>query len=220
MPLPRSSASNSRPVPSASLKRLAWICPPPACFTRLVASSVTTIATSSMRSGGNPIFRARSRTRRRPSATWLASVTGMNTLSPTCEHDRGALPWRGRDVELVAEPPRATQAQAKSGTSRVSVLQRHRQIDDARPLIDESQPDASSLTVAQRFQTQRPAAAIVHSIAADFAGGSNDLGLVHQRETGGDGSGADCLPHPYHVVGRAQRHFLSRLDLHQALRYL
>ena len=91
------------------------------------------------------------------------------------------------------------------------------EIGNAGPLIGEGQAHAATRAVAQHLDAQRPAAAIVEGVAGDLAGGGDDLGLVDQAEPGSDSARPHRLPHPHHVVGRAQRHGFIRLDVHPGL---
>src|ERR1700733_14958332 len=117
----------------------------------LVASSVTTIATWSMRACASPLRRAKSRTNRRASATWLASETAANTLYPSRQSDDRSLTGGGSHVELVAEPLRAAEPEPEPGACRVTIFQRQGKIGNSWPLIGEGEAYAAALPVAQNL---------------------------------------------------------------------
>ena len=76
IPAPRSSAKISTPVPVSSSKVPSKISPLVPYLTRLVASSVATMATRPPDVSSKPSVRATPVARRLASATWLASNTG------------------------------------------------------------------------------------------------------------------------------------------------
>src|SRR3954465_7587822 len=148
MPGPLSSERSSTPSPSASAKRFSIRCPWPACFVRLVASSVATSATRPAFSSANPVFLACSPARRRAWPTWLGSATATITpfspdrLPPTRQRYPGSLPHRGFDLELAAQPLRPAEPQPQPGPRCIPVGHRQLQIGDARPVVlkDQTQP--------------------------------------------------------------------------------
>src|ERR1700733_3893562 len=199
MPAPRSRASNSRPTPSRSSNVSARTSPPPPCFSRLVASSVTTIATCARRGSGTPCSRAKSPTSLRASATWLPSAIAVIMSFPTCQRHDGALARRGRDVELVDQPFGAAQPETQALAAGIAVGHRQFHVGDAGALVGEGQPHAVALAVAQGFHTHVAPPAVIDGFACDLAGGGDDFGLVDQAESGRHGTCPDRLPHPDHV---------------------
>src|SRR5271165_5932530 len=153
-----------------------------------------------MRPRGSPMRPARALTSRRASATWLGSVTAVNTLGPTRQSDDGALTRRGADFKLVGKAFGAAETEAQPATAGVAILHCQREVSDAWPLVGKGQAHAATPAVGDHFDTQRAAAAVIERIATDLARRSDKLGLLHQAEAGGNSARPDGLAHPHHVI--------------------
>src|SRR5438552_3006130 len=98
MPLPRSSASISRPwaSPSRSVRRMTS--PPRPCLTTFDAASVTAIATLPTTSSTSPAPEARPIAARPASPGWLASPIGTDTVVVVISTAHRRTIWRTRTM--------------------------------------------------------------------------------------------------------------------------
>ena len=219
----RAAIERQQLEPGAARRRrscAAWMWPPPPCFSRLVASSVTTIATLvDARRRGSPMRRARSPPAGGPRQPGSASATAVN-IAHVQRASVTTVPCPGADVmsNSLRQPLGAAEAEAQAAAGRVAVLQRQRDVGDARALVGEGQAHAAAPAVAQHLDAQRAAAAVVDRVAAELARRGDDLGLIDQAEAGGDRARPHRLPHPHDVVGGAERHGLIDLGLHRRAR--
>src|SRR2546427_761001 len=101
MPLPRSSASISRPwaSPSRSVRRMTS--PPRPCLTTFDAASVTAMATLPTTSSSSPAPEARRIAARRASPGWPVHPIGTDTGAAVIDGVARDLAGRGHDLRLI-----------------------------------------------------------------------------------------------------------------------
>src|SRR5215813_9972073 len=119
---------------------------------------------------------------------------------PSRDHHARPFAHARRDFKLIREPFSAAQAQPQSATRSVTVFQRQFDIRNARSLVFKSQPQPPARLTVEGLEPDGPAAAVVESVAREFAGRGHDLGLVYETETLGHRPLASSLPHAYDVL--------------------
>src|SRR5687767_11282553 len=193
MPGPRSSASRSSVPPPPSLKTRPTTTPPPACRSRLVASSVATMAASPARVALKPSCSAAAWAKRRTSPTSLESATVRSrdgasrlflwgTSFPPNDRHAGPLTRFGMDLELVHEPLRPSEAESHSVPCRVSVFHGQLDIGDSRTFVLEHQPQTAAVAVLHHLEVDGAAPAVDQRVPRQLARGGDHLGLVDEAE--------------------------------------
>src|SRR5208282_4551917 len=203
MPGPLSSAINSMPDPSASMNSLIATKPSPACFKRLVASSVATSAIRASTSWEKPLRCASPTAARRASPTSLASRTELTSvISQLPTRQRYGRPLAGDrfDRKFVRKPLGAAEPEPEPAAGRVPVGQRRLKIRNAGPVVGEGQLNTTACPLAHDLDAQCAAATVIHGVTGDFARRGDEFGLVDNPKTGLDRPRPNGLPHPHDIV--------------------
>ena len=154
---------------------------------------------------------------RRPSATWLTSVTAMAAGDVHRQRvmvTRVPFAGRGLDVEVVREPARAAQTEPQPSARRVAVLHRQLDVRDAGAVVVEGQTEAAAPEVPRPLDGDRAAAAVLDGVARQLARRRDDLGLIDQVEAELDGALPDGLADRHHVLGGLDRSLIAKQDRH------
>src|ERR1700722_1966339 len=248
MPGPRSMASTSTPALPPVPTFRTTITPSVACRARLVAASVTMSSSRPNSSLDRPARSPAPRAARLASPIWLASVTGMAVftgppasspsgvigrsisgsapaappalmLCPPRPGDARAFPLFGPDVEFVDEPLGPAQAKSHAARRGVPVRKRKADVGNTRAVVLERQPQPGAESVLESLDTESPPPAVGQRIPGQFARGRDDLRLIDEPESRGDGPYTDRVTRVDDVLLVADLNDLIRRHCHPRPRW-
>src|SRR5690606_9596780 len=120
--------------------------------------------------------------------------------------------------EVVHQAPGPAQPHAEPVTRGVAVAERPVEVRDARPLVDEGQPQPGHPRRTDRGDLHPAAAAVHQGVAGQLTGGGDQLRLVHQPEPEPGRGLPHMLAHPHqvHVRPDGQARLHARRRVHHA----